>query len=227
MPPKGSPRFNPRGGDRRGQRPLGTRPGSSLWYGLAFLLLLGLVQMYYLTPGGQSIPYSQFKSLVKSEQVAEVTIGDQTIRGTLKQPPNNDPKQSKDFTTTRVDDPKLVEELEAHAVRYKGEAVNRWLPDILSWMVPLIFFIGIWGFFFRRMSGAEGGVMSFARSRGKIYADDEVKVKFSDVAGVDEGETELKEIVELLKTPGKYTNVVGKIQQGVLCVAPPGTGRTR
>src|SRR5438876_6697334 len=227
MPPtKGSPRFNPRGGDRRGQRPLGTRPGSSLWYGLAFLLLLGLVQMYYLTPGGQSIPYRQFKRLVKSQQVAEVTIGDQTVRGTLKQPPNNDPKQSKEFTTTRVEDPKLVEELEAHGVRYKGEAVNRWLPDLLGWIIPLVFFIGIWGFFFRRMSGAEGGVMSFARSRAKIYADDEVKVRFTDVAGVDEAEEELKEIVEFLKNPKKYTNLGGRIPKGVLLVGPPGTGKT-
>src|SRR5438876_6822459 len=227
MPPtKGSPRFNPRGGERRGQRPLTTRPGSSLWYGLAFLLLLGLAQMYYLAPGGQAIPYSDFKQLVMQGQVAEVTIGDQTIRGTLKQPPLNDPKQGKEFTTTRVEDPKLIEELEAKGVKYKGEAVNRWLPDLLGWIIPLVFFIGIWGFFFRRMSGAEGGVMSFARSRAKIYADDEVKVRFTDVAGVDEAEEELKEIVEFLKNPKKYTNLGGRIPKGVLLVGPPGTGKT-
>src|SRR3989442_11860825 len=114
MPSKQSgPRLKPRGGDRRGQRPLAGRPGSSLWYGLAFLLLLGLAQMYYLAPGGRAIPYSEFKQLVRDGQVAEVTIGDQTIRGTLKQPPANDPKQGKEFTTTRVEDPKLAEELEA------------------------------------------------------------------------------------------------------------------
>jgi cell division protease FtsH len=227
MPPtKGSPRFNPRGGDRRGQRPLATRPGSSLWYGLAFLLLLGLAQMYYLAPGGRVIPYSEFKQLVRDSQVADVTIGDQTIRGTLKQPPANDAKQSKEFTATRVEDPKLTEELEAHGVKYKGETVNRWLPDLLGWIIPLVFFIGIWGFFFRRMSGAEGGVMSFARSRAKIYADDEVKVRFTDVAGVDEAEEELKEIVEFLKNPKKYTALGGRIPKGVLLVGPPGTGKT-
>src|SRR5438445_13864563 len=107
-PNKATPRFNP-----RGQRTLGPRGSSSLWYGLAFLLLLGLAQMYYLAPGGQAIPYSDFKQLVKQGQVAEVTIGDQTIRGTLKQPLSNDPKQGKEFTTTRVEDPKLAEELEA------------------------------------------------------------------------------------------------------------------
>jgi len=224
--PKGSPRFNPRGGDRRGQRPLGTRPGTSLWYGLAFLLLLGLAQMYYVMPSGQVIPYSQFKSALKNGEIAEVTIGDQTIRGTLKGGANADPKQAKTFTTTRVEDPKLSEELDAHQVKYTGEAVNRWLPDLLGWIIPLLFFIGIWGFFFRRMSGAEGGVMSFARSRAKIYADDEVKVRFTDVAGVDEAEEELKEIVEFLKNPKKYTNLGGRIPKGVLLVGPPGTGKT-
>ena len=219
---KGKPRFNPRAGDRRGQRPIGTRPSSSLWYGLAFLLLLGLAQMYYLAPNGRTLPYSEFKALLKNGQVSEVTIGDQTIRGALKQ---EDPK-GRQFQTTRVEDPKLTEELEAKGVKYTGEPVNRWLPDLLGWIVPLIFFIGIWGFFFRRMSGAEGGVMSFARSRAKIYADDEVKVRFTDVAGVDEAREELMEVVEFLKNPKKYTNLGGRIPKGVLLVGPPGTGKT-
>ena len=89
-----------------------------MWYGLAFLLLLGLAQMYYLAPGGRTVPYSEFKTLMKEGQVAEVTIGEQTIRGTLKQPPGNDPKESKQFTTTRVEDPKLTEELDAKHVKY-------------------------------------------------------------------------------------------------------------
>src|SRR3989449_423296 len=227
MPPqRPTPRFNPRGGDRRGQRPLTPRTSSSLWYGLAFLMILGVAQMYYLTPSGRTIPYSEFKQLVKSGQIAELTISDQLIRGTLKQPHEGDSKQSKAFTTTRVEDPKLSEELEARGVEYKGEMANRWLPDLLGWIIPLVFFIGIWGFFFRRMSGAEGGVMSFARSRAKIYADDEVKVRFVDVAGVDEAEDELKEIVEFLKNPKKYTNLGGRIPKGVLLVGPPGTGKT-
>jgi cell division protease FtsH len=225
--PKPTPRFNPRGGDRRGQRPLTARQSSPLWYGLAFLLLLGLAQMYYLTPGGRPIPYSEFKQLLKNGQVAEVSIADQTIRGTVKQDLAGDGgKPTKQFQTTRVEDPKLTEELEARGVKYTGEVVNHWLPDLLGWIIPLVFLVGIWGLFFRRMSGAEGGVMSFARSRAKIYADDEVKVRFSDVAGVDEAKEELKEIVEFLKTPKKYTNLGGRIPKGVLLVGPPGTGKT-
>src|SRR5438445_8790019 len=121
-PNKATPRFNP-----RGQRTLGPRGSSSLWYGLAFLLLLGLAQMYYLTPAGRSIRYSEFKTLLKTGQVAEVTIGEQVIRGTLNQ--GDDKRQ---FTTTRVDDPKLTEELEAKGVKYNGELTNRWLPELLG-----------------------------------------------------------------------------------------------
>jgi cell division protease FtsH len=212
---------NPRG-DRRGGASRLSRPSSSLWYGLALLLILGMMQAYYMAPPGRSIPYSEFKQLVKSGEVAEISIGDQAIRGTLK---TGDAK-TKAFTVTRVDDPKLTEELEAKNVKYTGEVMNRWLPELLGWIVPLLFLVGIWGFFFRRMSGAEGGVMSFARSKAKIYADDEVKVRFLDVAGVEEAKDELKEIVEFLQNPKKYTNLGGRIPKGVLLVGPPGTGKT-
>src|SRR6202163_2263404 len=225
--PKTKPRVNPRGGDRRGLRPVAQRPSSSLWYGLAFVLLLFLVaQTYFLTPTGRDVPYSEFKTLVKNGEVAEVAISDQVIHGKLKQAAGGDAQQSKQFTTTRVEDPKLTEELESKGVKYTGEVANRWLADLLSWIVPLVFLVAIWGFFFRRMGGAEGGVMSFARNKAKIYADDEVKVRFTDVAGVDEAEDELKEIVEFLKTPKKYTLIGGRIPKGVLLVGPPGTGKT-
>src|SRR6267154_238506 len=213
---------------RRGPaRGLPPRAASSLWYGLALVLVLGLVQMYYMTPAGRAIPYSEFKTLVQSGQVAEVLIGEQTIHGTLKQSPGGTAdEKARQFTSTRVEDPKLAEELQARGVKFSGEALNKWLPDLLGWVLPLIFIVVLWGFFFRRMGSAEGGVMSFAKSRAKIYADDEVKVKFADVAGVDEAEEELKEIVEFLKTPKKYTNLGGKIPKGVLLVGPPGTGKT-
>jgi cell division protease FtsH len=221
-----TPRFNPRGGDRRGPRQIGGRPGLTWLYGLALLLILGLAQMYWAVPRGKAIPYSEFKERVKNGGVTEVVVGDVEVRGTLKEPVANGTRTTKDFTTTRVDDPKLTEELEARGVKYSGETNNRWLPELLGWLVPLLFFVGIWAFFFRRMSGAEGGVMSFARSKAKVFADDEVKVRFADVAGVDEAREELREVVEFLKTPKKYTNLGGRIPKGVLLVGPPGTGKT-
>ena len=194
-----------------------------MWLVLAVLLVLGVSQMLVMAPTGRSLPYSEFKALVRSGQVAEIAITEQSIRGTLT---TGTDSQRQEFTTTRVEDPKLTEELEARGVKYTGEAANRWLPDLLGWVLPLLFFVGIWVFLLRRMSGAEGGVMSFARSKAKIYADDEVKVRFTDVAGVEEAEEELKEIVEFLKHPKKYTNLGGRIPKGVLLVGPPGTGKT-
>ena len=128
--------------------------------------------------------------------------------------------------TTRIEDPKLLEELDAAGVKYTGEFVSRWLPEVLGWVLPLLFIFAIWSYFSRRMGGAEGGVMSFARSKHRVFAEDDVKVSFADVAGVDEAEQELKEIVEFLKNPKKYTALGGRIPKGVLLVGPPGTGKT-
>ncbi len=222
MPPR-PPRYQPRGATRPpGPRTPPGRRGGIAWLGFALLLVFLLAQLYYAVPSGRSIPYSEFKSLVKSGEVAEATIGQDQIRGTLKHPVDG----TTAFSTTTVDDPSLVADLDAAAVKYTGEAVNRWLPELLGWLLPLVFIGAIWLFFMRRMSSAEGGVMSFARSRAKIYAEDEVKVKFGDVAGVDEAEDELKEIVDFLKNPKKYTSLGGRIPKGVLLVGPPGTGKT-
>ncbi len=224
MPPNKQTRVpKPRSGRPGERRPLGPpRPGmSSIWYILGFLLLLAVAQAYFMAGAPQTKPYSEFKDLLRQDRLTDVAISDQTIRFRAKTS-----KGLETFTTTRVEDPKLVEELEQHHVKYTGEASSRWLPDLLSWLVPVIFFLAISGFFLRRLGGAEGGVMSFARSRGKIYAEDDVKVTFADVAGVDEAEEELKEIVEFLRTPKKYTNLGGRIPKGVLLVGPPGTGKT-
>ncbi len=202
------------------------RPAFSIWYVLGLLLLLALAQAWFLTPAGRQVPYSEFKTLVRNGQVVEATVGDQTINGKLREPQGEGRQRSDLFVTTRIEDPKLVEDLDAHQVRYTGETVSRWLPEILGWIIPLVLLIAVWSFFFRRIGGAEGGVMSFARSRAKIYADDDVKVSFQDVAGVDEAEDELREIVEFLKNPRKYTTLGGRIPKGVLLVGPPGTGKT-
>jgi cell division protease FtsH len=216
---------NPRGernrADKRG-RATPPRPTSAIWYVLLGLLLLGLAQAWLMTPSGRTVTYSEFKAMVRSGQVAEVVVGDERITGKLKA---DDPKGNT-FATVRIEDPKLLEELEHHKIKYSGALASRWMGEILGWVVPLLFLVALWTIFFRRMSGAEGGVMSFARSRAKIYAEDDVKVSFTDVAGVDEAEEELKEIVEFLKTPKKYTNLGGRIPKGVLLVGPPGTGKT-
>jgi cell division protease FtsH len=202
------------------------RPSFSIWYVLGLLLVLAVAQTWLLNPSGRQIPYSEFKSLVRSKQVVEVTVGDQTISGRLRDAQGQGRQRTDRFVTTRIEDPKLVEDLEGNQVKFSGETVSRWLPEVLGWIIPLVLLVAVWSFFFRRIGGAEGGVMSFARSRAKIYAEDDVKVSFGDVAGVDEAEDELREIVEFLKTPKKYTQLGGRIPKGVLLVGPPGTGKT-
>jgi cell division protease FtsH len=220
------PQRPPNRNRRISERRVGPRPGAgtAMWYVLGILLLLALGNAFiFKMQGGDTISYSDFKSLVRQNRVQEVTIGEDRITGKLR-PLGND--KEKAFDAVKVEDPKLTEDLEQHGVKYKGEVSSRWLGEIVSYVLPFIFIIALWMFFLRRMGGAEGGVMSFARSRAKIYADDDVKVSFGDVAGVDEAEEELKEIVEFLKTPRKYTSIGGRIPKGVLLVGPPGTGKT-
>jgi cell division protease FtsH len=219
---------NPGGMNQRDKKPgerrslVPGRPGGAVWYILGALFLLALAQAWFMAPLGRQISYSEFKQAVRSGQVAEVFVGDQSIRGTYKRDTNG----GRNFTTTRIEDPKLIEDLEATNVKYTGEMVSRWWAEILGWVFPLLLLFVVWSFFFRRMGGAEGGVMSFARSKHRVFSEDDVKVSFADVAGVDEAEQELKEIVEFLKTPKKYTVLGGRIPKGVLLVGPPGTGKT-
>jgi cell division protease FtsH len=199
-------------------------PGSAMWYALAFFLFLALGQAFFFSmQAGETVPYSQFKTLLREGKVQDVTVSTDRIHGTIKA---EGQQKARPFNAVRIEDPKLIEELEKGGVKYTGEVTSRWVEGLLGWVIPVVFLIAIWSFFFRRMGGAEGGVMSFARSRAKIYADDDVKVRFGDVAGVDEAEEELREIVEFLKTPKKYTNIGGRIPKGVLLVGPPGTGKT-
>src|SRR5688500_16262659 len=218
----------PPGGNARDRRPgdrRQTMPGpraNAVWYVLGFLFLMVIAQAVFFKPTGRTVTYSELKQLLRSDQIAGLTVGEQAIRGTTKQETDG----TKSSSATRIEDPKLVEELDARNVRYTGEVTSRWVTELIWTLGPLLVLFAIWSVFFRRMSSAEGGVMSFARSKAKAYAEDDVKVSFADVAGVDEAEQELKEIVEFLKTPKKYTNLGGRIPKGVLLVGPPGTGKT-
>ena len=214
--------MNPRDKRPGDRRVFGAQRRSGIWYVLGALLLLALVQTWLLTPNGKAITYSEFKQAVRNGMVAEVTVGEQTIIGEYKKESNG----SKAFSTTRIEDPKLLEELDNAGVKYAGEFVSRWVPEVLGWILLLLFIFAMWSYFSRRIGGAEGGVMSFARSKHRVFAEDDVKVSFTDVAGVDEAEQELKEIVEFLRTPRKYTQLGGRIPKGVLLVGPPGTGKT-
>src|SRR5215510_5846974 len=173
------PQRQPNRNRRLGERRIAPRPGAgtAMWYVLGVLLLLALGNVFFPLQGGDTISYSEFKTFVRQNRVQEVTIGEDRITGKFR-PLGND--KERPFSVIKVEDPKLTEELDQHGIKYKGEVSSRWLGELVSWVLPLIFIVALWTFFFRRMGGAEGGVMSFARSRAKIYADDDVKVSFND-----------------------------------------------
>src|SRR5271168_1740747 len=195
------------------------------WYVIAAVLLMLFIQSLYLeskklTP----IPYSQFEQLLDQDKVKEVWISQNQIQGTLKEAL---PKGTKDFVTTRVQPPELAENLTKHGVTYSGVIESHWIADLLSWILPAVFFVGIWMFAIRRMGqGGLGGLMTIGKSRAKIYVEKETKVTFADVAGVDEAKEELVEIVNFLKDPKTYGRLGGRPPKGVLLVGPPGTGKT-
>src|SRR5690242_6633176 len=213
----------------------------SIGYFFIALVLLFLLQTYLASPQVETISYSQFKALVKSALLANLSIGDKAIHGEIKpegvkqalsperlkawEGKLKDSKQGVPFVTVRVEDPELVTDLERAGINFKGEVINDWLPTVLSWVVPVVLFVLLWNFLFKRM-GPSGGMMQIGKSKAKVYIEKKTGVSFNDVAGIDEAKEELVEVVEFLKNPGKYQRLGGHIPKGVLLLGPPGTGKT-
>jgi cell division protease FtsH len=196
----------------------------SIWYVLMAFLLFSYLQQYVLSAKVETIPYSQFKQYITEGTVSTLTLGPENIRGTLKGK-GGKPGQDQQFTTVRVNDPTLVKDLDEHKVNYSGYYESKFLSTVLSWIIPLGIFFLIWRYAMKKM-GPGMGVMSFGKSKAKIFAENETKVSFADVAGIDEAEEELQEVVEFLSNPGKFQKLGGRIPKGVLLVGPPGTGKT-
>jgi cell division protease FtsH len=194
----------------------------SIWYFLIVFSLLTLLQHYFLSPKVESISYSKFKQSLAEGQVSKVIIGPESINGTLK---GGEEKKDQDFVTVRVEDPNLVKELDERKVNYSGLYQSKFLNNLFSWIIPLGIFFVIWRYAMKRM-GPGMGVMSFSKSKAKVFAEDGTKITFTDVAGIDEAKEELQEIVEFLKNPEKFQRLGGRIPKGVLLVGAPGTGKT-
>ncbi|MCO6434635.1 ATP-dependent zinc metalloprotease FtsH [Nitrosomonas nitrosa] len=196
----------------------------NFWYiVIAILGMMFLQNLYNQYTRIEPIPYSRFHTLLEQGRVAEVAITENHIYGTLKEAGS---EGFKEFVTTRVE-PELAEIFDKHNVTYTGVVKSTWLRDLLSWIVPMAVFIGIWLFIIRRMSGSmSGGLMSIGKSRAKVYVEKETKVTFADVAGVDEAKEELLEIINFLKNPADYSSLGGRVPKGILLVGPPGTGKT-
>jgi len=196
---------------------------------VAFLLiaLLGVFLLRDLWVSFQTverIPYSEFQTLLDRGEVAEVSIRGDAIEGTFKSPRDGKSR----FSTHRVD-PALAEDLQARGVTFSSEPESVLLPTLLSWLLPIALFFGIWMFMLRRMAGRLGGgdgLLAIGRSKAKVYVESDTRVSFGDVAGVDEAKEELREVVSFLRDPGGYGRLGARMPKGILLVGPPGTGKT-
>ena len=196
----------------------------SLWYVILGIWVVLIVQNYIASMYAvQTIPYSQFLNLLKAGKVTEIAISANQIQGKMKV--DGAANETKPFKTIRVD-PDLSKMLEQYPVVFKGEIESTFMRDLFSWIFPLLLFVGVWYFLMKRMGGQQAGFMTLGKNKAKIYMENELNVTFADVAGVDEAKQELVEVIEFLKTPGRFTEIGGRIPKGILLVGPPGSGKT-
>jgi cell division protease FtsH len=210
----------------------------SIGYFLLTLLGLLLIQSVFFAPQSETLSYRDFKTLLKAGKVVDLLVGERTITGRLTTdglagllPTEKIEALQKlgqgehRFRTVKLDDPTLIPDLEAAGVQFQGQIESHWVGTLLSWVVPTLLFLAIWGFLMRRM-GPASGLMTIGKSKAKVYMEKSTGVTFDDVAGIDEARAELMEIVDFLKQPERYRRLGGKIPKGVLLVGAPGTGKT-
>lgn len=192
----------------------------------ALFLVANFILPVVLGPQIPGVPYSLFIHQVQEGEVARVQVGQNQIRFQLK---TGDGQAGQVFSTTPIFDLGLPELLEEKGVEFAAAPPpkNGWIGNILGWVIPPLIFVGIWQFFARRGGSGAQGMLSIGKSKAKVYVEGETaKTTFADVAGVEEAKAELVEIVDFLKTPGRYTQIGARIPKGVLLVGPPGTGKT-
>ncbi len=198
-------------------------------FNIAYLAiaLLGVMLLHDLWSSWRDVtflPYSRFERLLEEGQIKEVVISADRIRGELLEPVDG----KHHFVTNRVD-AELASRLEGKGIEFSGETQDQLLPTLLSWVVPVLLFFGLWMFLMRRMAtrmGPGGGFLAVGKSKAKVYVEADTKVTFQDVAGVDEAKAELQEIVAFLRDPKSYGRLGARMPKGVLLVGPPGTGKT-
>ncbi|MGV3741799.1 MAG: ATP-dependent zinc metalloprotease FtsH [Burkholderiaceae bacterium] len=227
-----------------GDKPKGSEAGSGpggipFWYWFlipaAFLVFSALVGLQRSAP----LAYSDFKQLLYAGKVSELVVADQTITGTIQIDGVDEilPKEKRDalgcpanracpFTTVRIADPNLVEEMETANVDFVGRQKSEWMPLFMVWVLPVLIFILLWRAVSKSAGASSGWIFDIGKSKARVYMQSKTGVTFDDVAGIDEAKDELVEIVDFLRNPQTYRRLGGKIPKGVLIVGAPGTGKT-
>ncbi|EAK3352158.1 ATP-dependent zinc metalloprotease FtsH [Campylobacter upsaliensis] len=168
----------------------------------------------------KNVPYSELKKLIESGQISQVSIGQSTIKAVSS-------ANNTIYNAKKVNDAELVKLLDSKNIAYGAYSETNWFTDmIFSWVLPVFIFFAIWMFLASRMQKNMGSSILGIGSSKKLVNSEKPKVKFADVAGVEEAKEEVKEIVDFLKYPERYIKLGAKIPKGLLLVGPPGTGKT-
>lgn len=206
---------------------LGTSKGRII----AIMIGLTLIQVFLIGPlfgKNDEIAYSEFKTSLRSGEIASVSIGEDQITGVYENSTEEEPQH---FSTIRVEDPGLVAELEAQNVEIEGVVESDFnLMSILGWLLPIALIIGFYYLMMKRMRGGNGsggsGLFSFGKSKAEPIQGTQSGVTFDDVGGTGQAVMELREVTEFLKNPDRFQTLGGKMPKGVLLYGPPGTGKT-
>ena len=192
----------------------------ALWLVIALVMVLLFNLFNQPKAARQKILFSEFRLAVERGDVREVTIQGNNIYGKFS--------NGKEFKTYSLDDPELVKDLMGKRVTIDArpdEQSSWWMQLIISWF-PMLLLIGVWIFFMRQVQIGGGKAMSFGKSRARLLTEQQQKITFADVAGIDEAKDELEEIIDFLKDPKRFTILGGRIPKGALLVGAPGTGKT-
>ena len=193
----------------------------ALWVVILVVILLLVTMLKQEQTAPPEIAFSDFLTNVETDRVEEVTIEEGSVHGRL-----NDGGEFTTYAPAITED--LIAQLHQRNVQITARPKQEssfWRQILIMWF-PLLLFIGLWVFFIRQMQAGGGKAMSFGKSKARLLTENDHKVTFADVAGIEESKYELEEIIEFLREPKKFTRLGGRIPKGVLLVGPPGTGKT-